>query len=776
MGAVQSFLSNDTDTATANTGVNNNAANSRHRASVDQHGLSWVSSKMQRDMAAKFSELELLSLRQVLQQLKDRQDEKEGQDRNASLQRETLQPQNQEATTKKDSRSLVGITEETFVVNSPDSRPDQDQPLDLTVRDMIKPLALYCHKVNEDILVDDKPLKAIFESFAERSSTLSTTSPAAPGTPETENDTTAATISTELSSSPDGCLPLQRSKTIEDSLKDLTLQTNFEWNPEDEDAVEAGPRVKALDLVEILDGLFWLIQEVFKAREADRNNEDGILDTAKVSGARTTTIESHRHRHRALMMVENLVQYGKTSSRVLPHSQPPPIDLATEMIDFATFSKYVSRNTPNLFEIVAQYFYSLFLIGNTLRPTQATAGCGLKLPGVSPVPELDAASTIITPETLAMISWFLPLTKTTPTMTKLYAGSLHGFSMNQFEVHVCKYPASTLLLLLVERQRTATPTVNRRSSISFASASSRHQRSMSSSHSPSYTVPWGVNNQKPSVERLTGRSPMAMASTGGALSTIHDGMASTSTALTTTTNNNNATDGHATSIENIPATIASGASKKERLVLGAYVTETWKVSKSGWGNDTFAVLELSPCFEVFPAKKTPSSAAPGSKPSPPPSRSLPIRTLGSQQSAEGARTQQATNRHFVHFLKNAGIGFGGQESDSCILFMDDNLQYGSYKQDYAGGNVYMGAGGARQSGFEIDFEVVECEVWGLGGQDAKARQQKEWDFEQREANRRASIHLRKDGEQEIDRDLLEMAGVLDPDRGHRHARRQSAVS
>ncbi|KAF9962678.1 hypothetical protein BGZ65_008525 [Modicella reniformis] len=67
----------------------------------------------------------------------------------------------------------------------------------------------------------------------------------------------------------------------------------------------------------------------------------------------------------------------------------------------------------------------------------------------------------------------------------------------------------------------------------------------------------------------------------------------------------------------------------------------------------------------------------------------------------------------------------------------------------------MSAGGPRQSGFEIDFEVVECEVWGLGGPEAMARQHKEWEFERREANRRASIHLRgKDGEQEIDRDLL----------------------
>ncbi|KAF9111413.1 hypothetical protein BGX30_007608 [Mortierella sp. GBA39] len=40
--------------------------------------------------------------------------------------------------------------------------------------------------------------------------------------------------------------------------------------------------------------------------------------------------------------------------------------------------------------------------------------------------------------------------------------------------------------------------------------------------------------------------------------------------------------------------------------------------------------------------------------------------------------------------------------------MDNNLRYGNYRQDFAGGNVYMNTGGARQSGFEVDFEIVEC--------------------------------------------------------------------
>jgi hypothetical protein len=191
------------------------------------------------------------------------------------------------------------------------------------------------------------------------------------------------------------------------------------------------------------------------------------------------------------------------------------------------------------------------------------------------------------------------------------------------------------------------------------------------------------------------------------------------------------------------------------MILGAYVTETWKVSKSGWGNDSFALFELSPCFEVFPAKK-PSSTGSTTAGVP---HTAPLmsggRTTRTSPTIGGEASSGLSNRHYIHFLKNAGVGFGGQESESCMLYMDDNLRYGNYRQDFAGGNVYMSAGGARQSGFEVNFEIVECEVWGLGGPEAKARQQKEWDFEQREANRRATVHLRsKDGEQDIDRDLL----------------------
>jgi hypothetical protein len=609
--------------------------------------------------------------------------------------------------------------------DSPDSFPSRETPHNLVLRDFIKPLALYCNKVDPNTLLDVKPLKAIFESFAEvtyKDHQLS--EPAAethhPSTTDTEN---------KLPLEEQGSL--QKSRTMEDSLKDLTLQSNFEWNPDEDDSIEQGSLVKATDLVEVLVGLFWLIQRLLQD------------PSGKTSPHTEATKRSNRQR--AAQIVEHIIQYSRTSNHV--HE---PIDIRTETIDFGMFSKYTMRNAPYLFDVLSPYFYSIFLIGNTLNristPAATTVG-KLILPGTSPIPTINTTSGILTPENIALVSWFVPFKSASPSLTCLYNGSAHGFSMNQFEVHVCKYPAPTLLLLLVERQTTVTPTVARRQSISFGSSSTR-QRTSISSNSPPYNSSWESIGHRSSFDKLAGRSPVTPVSAGSPLDAIVD--EPSAEAAPNTQGNDTETS---------PTKVTPRKTQKERMILGAYVTETWKVSKSGWGNDSFALFELSPCFEVFPAKKTPGtgSTATGlpistsSRPGGRATRTSPTIGSGTSSGASAA----PSNRHYIHFLKNAGVGFGGRESESCMLYMDDNLRYGNYRQDFAGGNVYMSAGGARQAGFEVDFEIVECEVWGLGGPEAKARQQKEWDFEQREANRRATVHLRsKDGEQDIDRDIL----------------------
>ncbi|OAQ35002.1 hypothetical protein K457DRAFT_151642 [Linnemannia elongata AG-77] len=760
MGAVQSLLGQDAPTQPD---TNNS------RPSVEPLHLSWVSNKLQRDMAAKFSEIEMLSLRQLLVQLKATQDKEDKQKELDRINQSSDTSSSESQQQHQKSRKVAGITEATFVEylglpedhcgagrlffrsfhnlavypDRPDSFPSRETPHNLVLRDFIKPLALYCKKVDQNILHDINPLKAIFESFAEVGPNDHQPSELAADTHHIHNTDTENTLPREGQGS------LQTSKTMEDSLKDLTLQSNFEWNPDEDFSIEQGPPVKATDLVEVLVGLFWLIQR--------------LLQDPSGKIAPHTEATKRSNRQRAAQIVEQIIQYSRPSTHV--HE---PIDIRTETIDFTMFSKFTTRNAPQLFDVLSPYFYSIFLIGNTLNRTvtpAATTVGKLVLPGVSPIPTLNTTSDILTPENIALVSWFVPFKSASPTLTCLYNGSINGFSMNQFEVHVCKYPAPTLLLLLVERQTTATPTMGRRQSISFGTSSSR-QRNSISSNSPPYSSLWESSGRKSSFDKQAGRSPTTPHSAGSILNTIVDEPSAEA-----------APNAQGNDTETSPTKVTPRKAQKERMILGAYVTETWKVSKSGWGNDSFALFELSPCFEVFPAKKSPStgSSTAGALPTAP---SMPGgRTTRTSPTMGSGASSGLNNRHYVHFLKNAGVGFGGQESESCMLYMDDNLRYGNYRQDFAGGNVYMSAGGARQSGFEVDFEIVECEVWGLGGPEAKARQQKDWDFEQREANRRATVHLRsKDGEQDIDRDLLEMAGVIDPDRGHRHARRQSAAS
>ncbi|KAF9434685.1 Restriction of telomere capping protein 5 [Entomortierella beljakovae] len=769
MGAVQSIL----DSALSNP-LNQDAT--KGKDVFESPAISWVSNKLHRDMSSKFTELELLSLRQVFQQLKQSQDslgKGKSSTQSGGEEQQQEEGRTQPQHSKKNNHRLPGITESTFLdylgfpqekhrsgqlffrsffnlsvyPDNPNAIANPEQPHYLTVKDFIKPLALYCHKVNDNTLLDVKPLKAIFESFAEMSSPLTTTSP---GTTSPNINDATITSTTDIEP-PIQDLSLKHTKSMEDSLKDLTSGANFEWDPEDADDIEHGPSVEAMDLVDILDGILWLIQQI----ATHRSNADTI-HPHKVSDTNL--------RHKASAIVEQIVQYSRSSSNL-----NTPIDLSIEVISFGMFSKYYSRNCPNVFEVLSQYFYSLFLIGNTLNPKEPLTSNKFVMPGVSCVPEMNAPSSIITPENLGLISWFLPLKKTSPTLSRLYIGSQNGFSMNQFEVHVCKYPAPTLLLLLVERQITTPPTISRRQSISFNNSALRHRHSVSS-NSPTYST-WGSESRK-SFDKLTGRSPTTPVSASGSLGTIFDEKTKSEGETNEPKELQNSPPlGPNEASGNAPANSTQKRAGRERLIVGAYVTETWRVSKSGWGNDSFALFELSPCFEVFPARKSTSSTAPSTS-----SRSVPINSRGKASlSSSSAVAGNQQMRHYIHFLKNAGVGFGGQASESCMLYMDDNLRYGSYRQDYAGGNIYMNAGGARQSGFEIDFEIVECEVWGLGGAEAKARQQKEWDFEQREANRRASIHLRGKGDQQIDMDLLEMAGIIDPDRGHRHARRQSAV-
>lgn len=171
--------------------------------------------------------------------------------------------------------------------------------------------------------------------------------------------------------------------------------------------------------------------------------------------------------------------------------------------------------------------------------------------------------------------------------------------------------------------------------------------------------------------------------------------------------------------------------EQEDLILGAYLTEKWKQSRHFWGSSDCFVFELSPTLEAF--------------------RALP--------------DTKKKNDQYVYYHEGFGLGFGGTThkqhpttSRDVLLWLSDTLQDGTFIQELYPASPTLAHAQQRPS-FEKSFETINVEVFGLG--DAKARQQQEraWEFEKREALRRSGLQLRH-GDQEMDRELLRMAGII----------------
>ncbi len=150
------------------------------------------------------------------------------------------------------------------------------------------------------------------------------------------------------------------------------------------------------------------------------------------------------------------------------------------------------------------------------------------------------------------------------------------------------------------------------------------------------------------------------------------------------------------------------------LLFGAYVSEPWKSTsnpKTCFGSEECALFEVWPVFEKFPASK-----------------------LGS---------------NYVYYNPSFGIGFGGiatsgittntitsSDQNSFALQIDNTLQFGRYRNDALHEVRPTYSLSVTRSFFDIPFEVLEIEVFGLGGDVAKEKQEKEWEWEENEAAKR----------------------------------------
>ncbi|KAI7869674.1 TLD-domain-containing protein [Spinellus fusiger] len=183
---------------------------------------------------------------------------------------------------------------------------------------------------------------------------------------------------------------------------------------------------------------------------------------------------------------------------------------------------------------------------------------------------------------------------------------------------------------------------------------------------------------------------------------------------------------------------SSPLSPPVHLILGAYIPEPWKSSKHYWGGPGCFVFELSPHFEVF-------------------------RPTG-------------RNDHYVYYHSDIGIALGSTSTlpppkathhthasglNHFLVTLDNSLQSGTYTQE-AYPELPTFESSVLRSSFDYSLQVVDIEVFGLGNDKSKTTQQKEWQFEQRESLKRASVQFRRK-DQTVDKELLRMAGILESD-------------
>ena len=194
-----------------------------------------------------------------------------------------------------------------------------------------------------------------------------------------------------------------------------------------------------------------------------------------------------------------------------------------------------------------------------------------------------------------------------------------------------------------------------------------------------------------------------------------------------------------------PSSIPSKDQPNQTLIYGAYIPTQWKhTGKLCFGDSTTTLFQLSPTHDVFPAS--------------------PYST------------------HYTYFNKSpthpAGLGFGTpiptQSSAHTThashspfrpgpvsLHLDDALEFGIFTHLADGGGSFHTSRlpGRKAASWQDRFEIESLEVWGCGGDEVAEAQRKEWAWQEREAEARRRINLGT-GDQELDRELLKMAGII----------------
>ncbi|KAF1841699.1 restriction of telomere capping protein 5 [Cucurbitaria berberidis CBS 394.84] len=196
-----------------------------------------------------------------------------------------------------------------------------------------------------------------------------------------------------------------------------------------------------------------------------------------------------------------------------------------------------------------------------------------------------------------------------------------------------------------------------------------------------------------------------------------------------------------------PSSISEGSSSNQTIIYGAYIPTQWKhTSKSCFGDSSAILFQLSPMHDVF--------------------------------------TTSAFSTDYIYFNKSpthpAGLGFGTpipaqSASHSSAhssfrpgpvsLHLDDALEFGIFTHLSEGGGSFHPSNlpCRKRKDWQDRFEIESLEVWGCGGDEIAEAQRKEWAWQEREAEARRRVNLGT-GDQEMDRELLRMAGIISDSR------------
>jgi hypothetical protein len=187
----------------------------------------------------------------------------------------------------------------------------------------------------------------------------------------------------------------------------------------------------------------------------------------------------------------------------------------------------------------------------------------------------------------------------------------------------------------------------------------------------------------------------------------------------------------------------SDTATNQTLIYGAYIPQQWKhTGRTCFGDAETKLFQLSPTHDVFSASPYSQDYVYFNKsPTNPPGIGLgtPI------------PLQSSAHSHSQQMFRPGPVS----------LHLDDALEFGIFTHLSEGGGSFRPSGLPCRKGkdWQDRFEIEELEVWGCGGDEVAEAQRKEWAWQEREAEARRRINLGT-GDQELDRELLKMAGII----------------